>query len=134
MAEEQDLARDLVDALNARDFASLAADVDEDVAIGGIGEGSNNGREALRERLAHHFRIFDESYGDMLVMRDESGSNIAVRLTARGFYRENAAGLPPASGQSYSVEKLLLAELDGRRITRLSFFSDIADLVRQLSR
>ena len=64
--------------------AALAGKVHEDVAISGIGEGMDNGREALRERLARHFEAFDESYRDALVMTDAGGTNAAVRLTAHG--------------------------------------------------
>jgi ketosteroid isomerase-like protein len=101
----------IVAALNARDFAGLAAQVDEDVAIAGIGDGMDNGRDAFRDRLARHFQAFDESYGDALVMRDATGDNVAVRLTARG---------QSASGGGYSVEKVLLLELEGGRITRFA--------------
>ena len=55
MPDAAAIAGDLVAALNARDYAAIAALCDEDVALSGIGAGSDQGREALRERLARRF-------------------------------------------------------------------------------
>ncbi|OJU98708.1 MAG: hypothetical protein BGO06_08955 [Shinella sp. 65-6] len=114
MADTESINHAVIEALNARDFAALAARVDEDVAISGIGEGSDNGREALRERLARHFQASDESYGDALVMSDALGNNVAIRVTARG---------ASAGGASYSKERVILLELEDGVITRFSVFS-----------
>lgn len=114
MADTESINHAVIEALNARDFAALAARVDEDVAISGIGEGSDNGREALRERLARHFQASDESYGDALVMSDALGNNVAIRVTARG---------ASAGGASYSKEKVILLELEDGVIMRFSVFS-----------
>ncbi|MFD1329622.1 nuclear transport factor 2 family protein [Mycoplana ramosa] len=124
MADTVAIAQDLVAALNARDYAAVAQLVDDDVAIAGIGERSEIGRAALRDRLARHFAAFDESYGDAAVMTAGGGSPVAVRLTARGRV---------SSGKSYATEKVLLMEIDGGRVTRLSLLADAGDLQRQLS-
>nr|WP_298104962.1 nuclear transport factor 2 family protein [uncultured Shinella sp.] len=112
MANTESITHAVIEALNARDFAALAAKVNEDVAISGIGEGSDNGREALRDRLARHFAAHDETYQDALVMSDALGNNVAIRLTARD-----------ASGGSSSREKILLLELEDGTITRIAFFT-----------
>lgn len=114
MANTESINHAVIEALNSRDFAALAAKVHEDVSISGIGEGMDNGREALRARLARHFEAFDESYDDALVMSDALGSNVAIRLTAHG---------KRAGGDSYSAEKILLLELEDGSITRIAFFS-----------
>jgi ketosteroid isomerase-like protein len=114
MAGTESINHAVIEALNARDFATLAARAHEDVAISGIGEGQDQGREALRERLARHFQAFDERYEDALVMSDALGGNVAIRLTARG----TASG-----GAAYSKEKILLLELEEGAITRMAFFT-----------
>jgi ketosteroid isomerase-like protein len=114
MSDTESINHAVIEALNARDFAALAAKVDEDVSISGIGEGMDNGRDALRDRLARHFEAFDEKYGDALVMSDALGHNVAIRLTAHG---------KSAAGASYSKEKILLLELEDGFITRIAFFS-----------
>ena len=114
MADTESINHAVIEALNARDFAALAARVHEDVAISGIGEGSDNGREALRDRLARHFEAFDESYGDALVMSDALGHNVAIRVTARG---------KSAGGAAYSKERIFLLELEDGAITRFAVFS-----------
>ena len=113
MADIESTSRALVEALNARDFAALAGKVHEDVVLSGIGEGGDNGREALRDRLARHFEAFDESYGDALAMSDASGNTIAIRVTARG----------RSAGSGYSREKILLVELEDGVITRFAIFT-----------
>ena len=123
-SEASTIASGLVAALNARDYATVAAYADEDVAIAGIGEGSETGRAALRDRLARHFAVFDESFGDVAVMTAEGGTPMAIRLTARG---------RDASGKSYATEKVLLLEIDGGLVTRLALLADAGDLVRQLA-
>ncbi|WP_411032846.1 nuclear transport factor 2 family protein [Shinella sp. BYT-45] len=114
MAGTESINHAVIEALNARDFAALADKVHEDVAISGIGEGSDNGREALRERLARHFEAYDETYGDALVMSDALGHNVAIRVTARGKGPEGAA---------YSKEKVLLLELEDGTISRIAVFA-----------
>jgi ketosteroid isomerase-like protein len=114
MTNTESINHAVIEALNARDFAGLAAKVHEDVAITGIGDGQDNGRAALRDRLARHFEAFDESYGDALVMSDALGHNIAIRLTARG---------KSAGGAAYSTEKILLLEVEDGSITRIAFFT-----------
>lgn len=123
MADTVAIARDLVAALNARDYAAVAGFADDDIAVAGIGEGSEIGRAALRDRLARHFAAFDESYGDAAIMTAGGGSPVAVRLTARG----------QVSGKSYSTEKVLLIEFDGGLMTRLSLLADAGDIQRQLA-
>jgi len=113
MANTESIAHAVIEALNARDFATLAAKVNEDVALSGIGEGNDNGREALRDRFARHFAANDETYQDALVMSDASGNTVAIRLTVRG---------TSASG-NYSREKILLLELEDGAITRMAFFT-----------
>lgn len=124
MADAGIIAQELVAALNARDYATIAAFADDDIAIAGIGEGSEIGRDALRERLARHFAAFDESYDDAAVMTTNGASPVAIRLTARGRL---------ASGKSYATEKVLLLEFDGGLVTRLSLLADAGDLARQLA-
>ena len=114
MSDTESINHAVIAALNARDFAALAAKVHEDVSISGIGDGMDNGRDALRDRLARHFEAYDESFDDALVMSDALGHNVAIRLTARG---------KSAGGDAYSREKILLLTVDEGLITRIAFFT-----------
>ncbi|WLS02815.1 nuclear transport factor 2 family protein [Shinella oryzae] len=114
MADTTDLARSVIAALNARDFAALSARVQEDVVLSGIGEGSDNGREALRDRFARYFQSSDETYADALVMSDAGSQAVAIRVTAHG----KAAG-----GGAYSREKIVFLEVDEGAITRIALFN-----------
>ena len=124
-SEATTIATGLVAALNARDYVAIAGYADEDVAIAGIGEGSEIGRAALRDRLARHFAAFDENYADAVIMTASGGSPVAIRLTARGRV---------ASGNAYTTEKVLLLDIDGGLVTRLALLADAGDLVRQVAR
>ncbi len=114
MADMTDLARTVIAALNARDFATLSARVQEDVVLSGIGEGSDNGREALRDRFARYFQSSDETYADALVMSDDGGQAVAIRVTAHG---------KTAGGSAYSREKIVFLEVDEGAISRIALFN-----------
>lgn len=118
MTDTKKLTLDIVAALNARDFATVAAAVDEDVTLAGVA-GHDQGRAALRDRLARHFQAFDETYGDAVVMADESGGLVAAHVTARGV---------SSGGTAYSVPMILFFTFDAERLSRIGFFADAAEI------
>lgn len=93
------------------------------------------GRERVRWVLADRSRRFArETLRDLVLMCDESGGRAAAEFTVRGFYQEQAEGLPPAAGQAYSVLGGAFFDLEGGLVSRASFFLNGRELVRQLSR
>lgn len=122
MTNAQSTASRFMEALNSRDFETIATLIDEDVALDSLTGLRTIGANPFRTGIMSYFRHFDESFGDMVVMHDDLGQRVAVDVTARGQYRETMAGFPAASGQSYSIPSIFVFEFDSGSIIRLSHY------------
>jgi steroid delta-isomerase-like uncharacterized protein len=134
LTDAQTIASRFMEALNERDFQTIASYVDEDVALDTMLGQRTIGAEPLRMAIMSYFRCFDEQFGDMVVMHDGFGQRVAVDTTARGHYRETASGLPAANGQSYSIPSVFVFEVEGGLIVRLTHYRNIRTFEQMLSR
>lgn len=125
MTDTQTIASRFIEALNDRDFDALVRLVDEDVALDSLTGQRTVGAEPLRANIMTFLRHFEESYGDIVLMRDSFGQRVAADLTARGIYRETLDGFPAASGQSYSIPTVFVFEIEDQSITRLSHYRNM---------
>jgi steroid delta-isomerase-like uncharacterized protein len=111
----QDQAREAVDAFfrayNSGDGSAMAALATDDVAHD-LGTGCEIGRDALRARLAQIRNARAEEAGDVEIMINASGSRAAAEFTLRG------AG----EDRSYSIAAGAFFELDGGRVSRVTFY------------
>lgn len=133
MTDAQTIASRFIEALNDRDFDALARLVDEDVALDSLTGQRTVGVEPLRANIMTFLRHFDESYGDIVLMRDNFGQRVAADVTARGNYRETLDGFPAASGQSYSVPTVFVFEIEDQQITRLSHYRNMRAFEAELA-
>lgn len=133
MTDAQTIASRFIDALNERDFDALARLVDEDVALDSLTGQRTVGVEPLRSSIMTFLRHFDETYGDIVLMRDNFGQRIAADLTARGTYRETLDGFPTASGQTYSIPSVLVLEIEDQSITRVSHYRNMRAFEAELA-
>lgn len=134
MTDAQTIASRCMEALNERDFDTLASFLDEDVALDSLTGVRTIGAQPLRMAVMSYFRCFDESFSDMVLMHDAFGQRVAVDVTARGHYRETLAGFPQASGQSYSIPSVFVFEFDNGVVTRLTHYRNIRVFEQMLSR
>ncbi|WP_046118640.1 ketosteroid isomerase-related protein [Ensifer aridi] len=133
MPDAQTIASRFIDALNDRDFDALSRLLDEDVALDSLTGQRTVGAVPLRAWVMNYLRHFDESFGDIVLMRDAFGQRVAADTTARGTYRETMAGLPEASGQSYSIPSVFVFEIEDGVITRLSHYRNLRLFERELT-
>ncbi|WP_112810402.1 ketosteroid isomerase-related protein [Ensifer sp.] len=133
MTDAQTIASRFIQALNDRDFDALSRLVDEDVALDSLTGQRTVGVEPLRANIMTFLRHFDESYGDIVLMRDSFGQRVAADLTARGSYRETFDGFPAASGQTYSIPSVFVFEIEDQSITRLSHYRNMRAFEAELS-
>ncbi len=133
MTDAQTIASRFIQALNDRDFDALSRLVDEDVALDSLTGQRTVGVEPLRANIMTFLRHFDESYGDIVLMRDSFGQRVAADLTARGSYRETFDGFPAASGQTYSIPSVFVFEIEDQSITRLSHHRNMRAFEAELS-
>ena len=134
MTDAQTIASRVMDALNERDFETLAGLLDEDVALDSLTGERTIGAEPLRMAIMSYFRHFDEQFSDMVLMHDAFGQRVAVDATARGHYRETMAGFPQASSQAYSIPSVFVFEFENGTVTRLSHYRNIRVVEQALAR
>jgi steroid delta-isomerase-like uncharacterized protein len=134
LTDAQTIASRFMDALNERDFDTLATFLDEDVALDSLTGQRTIGAGPLRMSVMSYFRHFDETFGDMVLMHDGFGQRIAIDATARGTYRETMPGFPAASGQSYSIPSVFVFEIENGAVTRLSHYRNIRVFEKELAR
>ncbi|RVG72761.1 ketosteroid isomerase-related protein [Sinorhizobium meliloti] len=133
MTDAQTIASHFIEALNDRDFDTLSRLVGEDVAFDSLTGERTLGAGALRSWVMNYFRHFDESFSDVVLMRDAAGERVAADTTARGTYRETMAGFPEASGQAYSIASVFVFEIEDGLIARLSHYRNSRLFERELA-
>jgi steroid delta-isomerase-like uncharacterized protein len=133
MTDAQTIASRFIEALNARDFDTLAGLADEDIAFDSLTGQRTLGVEPLRTWVMNYLRHFDETFNDIVLMHDAFGQHVAADTTARGTYRETMPGFPEASGQSYSIPSVFVFEIEDGAITRLSHYRNIRLFERELA-
>lgn len=134
MTDVLTIAERFMEALNARDFQTIAAFLDEDVALDTLTGQRAIGSHPFRLAIMSYFRHFDEQFTDMVPMRDALGQRVAVDTTAHGQYREDMPGFPAATGQVYAVPSVFVFEFDGPSVTRLTHYRNIRIFEQQLLR
>ena len=120
-------------AFNASDYDAMEALLHEDVAHDINQGGREIGREAFRLFNAQMARHYDETLRDIEIMVSESGVRAAAEFTVDGRYNETAKGLPPASGQAYSLSAGIFFEIDDGQISRVTTCYNLKDWIAQVS-
>jgi steroid delta-isomerase-like uncharacterized protein len=121
------------DAFNASDYESMADLLHEDVAHDINQGGREIGRDAFRRFNAMMSRHYRETLRDIEIMVSESGVRAAAEFTVDGTYVATADGLPPASGQGYSLPAGIFFEVDDGRISRVTTYYNHKDWIAQVS-
>jgi len=133
-ADTEDLVKRFFAALDAADHEAALALVSDDVVHDPVTGERQIGADKLRWFLADHGRRFDETMADLVVMSTPDGGRAAAEYTLRGTYRAAAPGLPPATGQRFSVAAGSFLEIEDGQIARLTTRLDAAALAAALAR
>ncbi|WP_157928763.1 nuclear transport factor 2 family protein [Pararhizobium haloflavum] len=113
-----------LDALDRQDGTAIASLLSAEVAYDpGFGD-RIIGASAVRDTLIERATALKERHGDRLFLASDDGSRVAAEVTLRGIYDMSLPQFGPAEGQSYSVPAVLVAEMEGGRISRLSRYLD----------
>lgn len=122
------------DAFNRGDteamLACLAEDFEHHVNQGGV----RKGRDAFRDFNAHMARSYRERLDDLVLMVSDDGTRGAAVFTVHGEYLETDEGLPPASGQTYTLPAGTFFAFRGGRIARVTTCYNLQDWIAQVSR
>ncbi|MCP4384899.1 MAG: cytosolic protein [Hyphomicrobiales bacterium] len=131
-SETEKLIRTYLDAFNRSDSEGILAVLGEDV-IHDINQGDREiGRGKFRWFNAMMAEHYSEQLGDIAIMVSADGGRAAAEFTVRGTYLKTAKGLPPASGQTYSLPAGIFFEIDDRLISRVTTCYNLQDWIAQV--
>lgn len=133
MSAAIDLIERYYAAFNAGDGEAMLACLGEDVAHD-INQGSRAiGKPAFRDFLAHMDRCYRERLSDIVVMASADGTRAAAEFVVDGEYLATDDGLPPASGQRYTLPAGAFFEIADGLIRRVTVYYNLADWTKQVS-
>jgi len=128
------LVRAYYAAFNAGDragfLALLAPDVAHDINQGG----REIGIAAFNTFLDHMDTCYQERIADITVLTEPTGTRAAAEFTVHGRYIETDAGLPPATGQTYTLPAGAFFTIANGKIARISNYYNLRDWVSQVTK
>jgi steroid delta-isomerase-like uncharacterized protein len=131
-AQTRSLIEGYLDAMNHRSVAGMMERLSEDIILDPNQEQRRIGTEAFQAYHVHRFRRFRERAADLVVIVSEDGFRAAAEFTLRGEYQETEQGMPSATGQSYSIGAGAFFEIDDGRISRVTLYYNVNDLISQV--
>ncbi len=78
-------------------------------------------------------RCYAEQLEDMTIMATPDGASAAAEFVVLGTYVETDEGLPPASGQTYTLPAGAFFEVRDGLITRVTTYYNLADWLAQIA-
>ncbi len=134
MQGSEALVRAYYDAFNSGGEAAFLALLADDV-VHDINQGERQvGKAAFARFLAHMNACYRERIADLVVLTEPSGTRAAAEFTVHGTYLQTDEGLPPASGQSYTLPAGAFFTLRDGKVSRISNFYNLQDWLAQIQR
>jgi steroid delta-isomerase-like uncharacterized protein len=110
-------------------FLALLSDgVRHDINQGG----SEVGKAAFRSFMERMDRCYSEQITDLVVMVSENGETAASEFVVRGSYLRSDEGLPPATGQEYTLPGGAFFSIRDGQVTRVVNYYNLSDWLRQV--
>jgi steroid delta-isomerase-like uncharacterized protein len=119
-------------AFNRQDVEGMCALLADNILHEPSQGQGRHGLEAFRAFLAHMNRCYAEQVIDPVFMVSADGARASAEFMLDGRYLVSDEGLPPASGQTYSLRVGAFFELADGKITRISNHYNLADWVAQV--
>lgn len=132
MNQTEKLIRDYYQAFNDKRVNDMLALLTDDIAHD-TNQGSRTvGKEAFKKFMGEMNEFYDEHLDDMIIMTTSDGKRAAAEFTCNGIYKSNAAGLPAAKGQKYSLPVGCFFEVKGDKISRVTNYYNMNDWIKQV--
>ncbi|MES2884789.1 MAG: ketosteroid isomerase-related protein [Pseudomonadota bacterium] len=120
-------------AFNTGDMAGFLSLLTDDVAH----DINQSGRELGRDTFAAFMQRMNSSYReqivDITVFASEDGSRAAAEFTVLGEYLKTDEGLPPATGQKYTLPAGAFFDVRDGKVARISNYYNLQDWLKQVS-
>jgi steroid delta-isomerase-like uncharacterized protein len=127
---DRDVVTAYYEAFNRGDWDGMCALLAEDVAHDLNQGGREVGRATFRAFLDRMNRSYRERLRDIVVMGD--GGRVAAEYVVEGEYLATDEGLPPATGQRYTLPGGAFFEVRDRLIRRVTNYYNLQDWLRQV--
>jgi steroid delta-isomerase-like uncharacterized protein len=121
-------------AFNRGESAAMLACLADNVAHDINQSERQSGIAAFRAFLAHMDRCYSERLTDIVIMANDDGTRGAAEFVVHGKYLATDEGLPPASGQTYTLPAGAFFEIEDGKISRVSVYYNLADWTAQVVR
>jgi steroid delta-isomerase-like uncharacterized protein len=118
-------------AFNRGDWDGMCALLAEDVAHDLNQGGREVGRATFRAFLDRMNRSYRERLRDIVVMSGANG-RVGAEYVVEGEYLATDEGLPPATGQRYTLPGGAFFEVTGGTIRRVTNYYNLQDWLRQV--
>ena len=119
-------------AFNVGDMDTFLALLTDDVAH----DINQSGREIGRDTFAAFMRRMNTSYREQIVnitvFASEDGQRAAAEFTVLGEYLKTDEGLPPATGQKYTLPAGAFFDIRDGKVARISNYYNLQDWLRQV--
>lgn len=109
-------------------LALLTEDVRHDINQGG----SEIGKVAFRAFMERMDRSYSEQITDLVVMASEDGRTASSEFVVQGTYLQTDEGLPPATGQKYTLPGGAFFTIRDGKVARVTNYYNLGDWLRQV--
>ena len=131
-AATADLIRRYYAAFNAGDMPGFLALLTDDVAH----DINQSGREIGRDAFTAFMQRMNSSYREQIVkitvFASDDGTRAAAEFTVLGEYLKTDEGLPPATGQQYTLPAGAFFDIRDGQVARISNYYNLQDWLRQV--
>ena len=131
-AATADLIRRYYAAFNAGDMPGFLALLTDDVAHDINQSGREIGRDAFATFMQRMNRSYREQIVKITVFASDDGTRAAAEFTVLGEYLKTDEGLPPATGQQYTLPAGAFFDIRDGRVARISNYYNLQDWLRQM--
>ncbi|MEP3113574.1 ketosteroid isomerase-related protein [Nisaea sp.] len=121
------------DAFNAADVPGMLACLSDDVTHDVNQGGRRSGKALFGEFCGYMERCYKEQLTDIVVMPSSDGSRVAAEFTVNGTYLSDDEGLPPATGQSYTLPAGTFFDIADGKISRVTTYYNLEDWIAQVT-
>jgi steroid delta-isomerase-like uncharacterized protein len=133
LQETTSLIRRYYDAFNRGDTDGVLACLADDV-VHDVNQGMRrSGKAAFRAFSQHMTKCYREELKDMVIMTNADGSRASAEFNVHGTYLETDEGLPPASGQTYTLPAGTFFAVKNGLITRVTTYYNLTDWLMQVT-
>ncbi|HEY4055936.1 MAG TPA: ketosteroid isomerase-related protein [Kofleriaceae bacterium] len=128
---DTDVIKQYYAAFNRGDWDGMCAFLAEDVAHDLNQGGRETGRATFRTFLDRMNTSYSEQLRDIVVLGGTDG-RVGAEYVVEGTYKKTDEGLPPATGQTYTLPGGAFFEVRDGKIARVTNYYNLQDWLKQV--